>query len=443
MCLNFRRLLLQRLSKSIKMVSKGVMKEHLLLVANSMTCTGKLIGFNTGGYKALFRSFKVEVPFTTATLFVSMAMNKDIGKGVYDFLELLRETSSGEVTGRYLADVDELAEENGICLSPDLDGCMTFDDSDDVEYNFQKMIGLVNGKSGKSSWEVDPVSVKSGNWEGWGDKESTHVDNCESSATKHNVWSSWDSIQVKQKTVESENLAGDTVAWGKWKADGNSAAWDKLSHRNCWNEASKTKVDSKEGSPVWNRTASSPKSKHNQDSLFSTPGTWSSQTSGKPWGQDNANNTKRDIVQDGWRCVESPATNIWDSSSTRNANVSDSQWSGNSSKNLDSQWNGNDSNKDLDSQWCGNVTSTSNTSEGRNQSWNSRGWGSANPPGRKNQKAFSARFPGKSASQKGWNSNRALTSGRRLESLTTEEENILAELEPIMQTIKRILHDSR
>ncbi|RWW39213.1 hypothetical protein BHE74_00055477 [Ensete ventricosum] len=372
-----------------------------------------------------------------------MAMNKDIGKGVYDFLELLRETSSGEVTGRYLADVDELAEENGICLSPDLDGCMTFDDSDDVEYNFQKMIGLVNGKSGKSSWEVDPVSVKSGNWEGWGDKESTHVDNCESSATKHNVWSSWDSIQVKQKTVESENLAGDTVAWGKWKADGNSAAWDKLSHRNCWNEASKTKVDSKEGSPVWNRTASSPKSKHNQDSLFSTPGTWSSQTSGKPWGQDNANNTKRDIVQDGWRCVESPATNIWDSSSTRNANVSDSQWSGNSSKNLDSQWNGNDSNKDLDSQWCGNVTSTSNTSEGRNQSWNSRGWGSANPPGRKNQKAFSARFPGKSASQKGWNSNRALTSGRRLESLTTEEENILAELEPIMQTIKRILHDSR
>lgn len=51
-----------------------------------------------------------------------MAMNKDIGKGVYDFLELSRETSSGEATGRYLADVDEMAEENGICLSPDLDG---------------------------------------------------------------------------------------------------------------------------------------------------------------------------------------------------------------------------------------------------------------------------------------------------------------------------------
>ncbi|CAD5181109.1 unnamed protein product [Musa acuminata subsp. malaccensis] len=495
----------QRLSKSIKMVSKGVMKEHLLLVANSMTCTGKLIGFNTGGYKALFRSFKVEVPFTAATLFTpmkcferaaekcqvdslasvvsscswgknvaigtgapfqilwdkkQMAMNKDIGKGVYDFLELLRETSSGEATGRYLADVDELAEENGICLSPDLDGCMTFDDSDDVEYNFQKRIGVVNGKSGESSWEVDPVSVKSGNWEGWGDKESTHVDNCESPATKHNVWSSWDSIQVKQKTVESENLAGDTVpgedmdaqkhsgtadesvAWGKWKADGNSTARDKLSHRNCWNEASKTKVDLKEGSPVWNRTASSPKSKHNQDSLFSTPGTWSSQSSGKPWGQDNANNTKRNIAQDGWRCAESPVTNIWDSTSTRNANVSDSQWSGNPSKNLDIQWDGNDSNKDLDSQWCGNVTSTSNTSEGRNQSWNSRGWGSANPPGRKNQKTFSARFPGKSASQKGWNSNRALASGRRLESLTAEEEKILAEVEPVMLTIKRILHDS-
>lgn len=50
------------------------MKEHLLLVANSITCTGSLVGFNTGGYKALFRSFKVQVPFTAATLFVSISL---------------------------------------------------------------------------------------------------------------------------------------------------------------------------------------------------------------------------------------------------------------------------------------------------------------------------------------------------------------------------------
>jgi hypothetical protein len=54
------------------MVAKNVLKHHLILVANSMTCTGNLNGFNTGGYKATFRSLKVQVPFTESTLFVSL-----------------------------------------------------------------------------------------------------------------------------------------------------------------------------------------------------------------------------------------------------------------------------------------------------------------------------------------------------------------------------------
>jgi DNA-directed RNA polymerase-5 subunit 1 len=54
------------------MVAKDVLKDHLILVANSMTCTGNLIGFNTSGYKATFRSLKVQVPFTESTLFVSL-----------------------------------------------------------------------------------------------------------------------------------------------------------------------------------------------------------------------------------------------------------------------------------------------------------------------------------------------------------------------------------
>ncbi|KAL5701039.1 DNA-directed RNA polymerase [Ranunculus cassubicifolius] len=59
----------QRLSKSIRMVNKGVQKEHLILAANSMTCTGSLVGFNKSGYRALFRSLNVQIPFTEATLF--------------------------------------------------------------------------------------------------------------------------------------------------------------------------------------------------------------------------------------------------------------------------------------------------------------------------------------------------------------------------------------
>jgi hypothetical protein len=63
---------LQRLSTTMKTVAKGILKDHLVLVANSMTCTGNLNGFNNAGYKATFRSLKVQVPFTESTLFVSL-----------------------------------------------------------------------------------------------------------------------------------------------------------------------------------------------------------------------------------------------------------------------------------------------------------------------------------------------------------------------------------
>ncbi|WRX12496.1 RNA polymerase [Theobroma cacao] len=59
----------QRLSTSVSMVARGVLKEHLILLANSMTCAGNLIGFNSGGYKALSRSLNIQVPFSEATLF--------------------------------------------------------------------------------------------------------------------------------------------------------------------------------------------------------------------------------------------------------------------------------------------------------------------------------------------------------------------------------------
>jgi len=65
-------LILQRLSKSVTMVAKGVLKEHLILLGNNMTSAGSLIGFYTGGYKTLSRSLDIQVPFTEATLFVSL-----------------------------------------------------------------------------------------------------------------------------------------------------------------------------------------------------------------------------------------------------------------------------------------------------------------------------------------------------------------------------------
>ena len=40
-----------------------------MLLANSMTCDRNLIGFNSGGYKALSRSLNIQVLLTKITLF--------------------------------------------------------------------------------------------------------------------------------------------------------------------------------------------------------------------------------------------------------------------------------------------------------------------------------------------------------------------------------------
>uniref|UniRef100_A0A0D9YKG3 DNA-directed RNA polymerase subunit n=1 Tax=Oryza glumipatula TaxID=40148 RepID=A0A0D9YKG3_9ORYZ len=59
---------IQYLSKSVGMITKSVLQEHLTTVASSMTCTGDLHGFNNSGYKATCQSLKVQAPFMEATL---------------------------------------------------------------------------------------------------------------------------------------------------------------------------------------------------------------------------------------------------------------------------------------------------------------------------------------------------------------------------------------
>ena len=48
---------------------KCVEKALLMPLANSMTCVGNLIDFNSGGYKVLSRSLNIQVSFTETTLF--------------------------------------------------------------------------------------------------------------------------------------------------------------------------------------------------------------------------------------------------------------------------------------------------------------------------------------------------------------------------------------
>jgi hypothetical protein len=62
----------QRLPMTMNMVVKGIHKDHLVLVADRMMSTGIKKRFNNAGYKATFRSLKVQVPFTESTLFTPM-----------------------------------------------------------------------------------------------------------------------------------------------------------------------------------------------------------------------------------------------------------------------------------------------------------------------------------------------------------------------------------
>jgi hypothetical protein len=62
----------QRLSTTMKTVAKGILKDHLVPVASSTTCTGIKKRSNNAGYKATFRPLKVQVPLTESTLFTPM-----------------------------------------------------------------------------------------------------------------------------------------------------------------------------------------------------------------------------------------------------------------------------------------------------------------------------------------------------------------------------------
>ncbi|CAN6277580.1 unnamed protein product [Urochloa humidicola] len=259
----------QRLSTTVKMVSKGVLKDHLILVANSMTCTGDLIGFNTGGYKATFRSLKVQVPFTESTLFTPMKCfekaaekcdsdslgcvvsscswgkhaaigtgssfqilwnenqlksNKDYGDGLYDFLALVR-TDQEKAGYMFLDDVDYLVEENAVddvCLSPEPDGPLgkpTFEDNFE-EQAIQKGSSWENGTTMNSSWEQNTnAGNDSGDWGGWS--------NGAAAATKppDQDNSCWD---------VNSNAGNDSGDWGGWSNGAAAATKPPVQDNSCW-----------------------------------------------------------------------------------------------------------------------------------------------------------------------------------------------------------------
>jgi DNA-directed RNA polymerase-5 subunit 1 len=155
---------------TLKMVAKGILKDHLVLMADSMMSTSIKKRSNNAGYKATFRPLKVQVPLTESTLFTPMKCmrrlqrdailihwdvwshrvrgasmqrlalshllrsrnenqlksNKKYGDSLYAVLALVR-TDQEKARYTFLEDVDYLIEDNAmddICLSPELDGTL-------------------------------------------------------------------------------------------------------------------------------------------------------------------------------------------------------------------------------------------------------------------------------------------------------------------------------
>jgi DNA-directed RNA polymerase-5 subunit 1 len=66
----------------MKTVAKGILKDHLVLVADSMMNTDIKKRFNNAGYKATFRPLKVQVRLTESTLFTPMKCMRRLQKDV-------------------------------------------------------------------------------------------------------------------------------------------------------------------------------------------------------------------------------------------------------------------------------------------------------------------------------------------------------------------------
>ncbi|XP_042503791.1 DNA-directed RNA polymerase V subunit 1 [Macadamia integrifolia] len=346
----------QRLSTSVRMVAKGVLKEHLILIANSMTCTGDLIGFNRGGYKNLFRSLNVQVPFTEATLFTprkcferaaekchvdslssivascswgkhvaigtgtnfeilwnnkEMGVNQDNGIDVYNFLQLVRSSNEVESSGACLGgEIDDLGLENGdmeFNLSPRCNSNFDrpiFDEAEVVCGLDENQIAH-KGKSNVSNWEcTSSLPVESSGFRGWNTDEHLDSENADGGNPKLNVWDSrgtdkaqthgnWGTDKAKAQASRSTNPLVDSPRSGGWNTQ-NSESIDAGNPKlNVWDSWGTDKAQT-EGN--WGTDKGKAQACRSTNPSVDSP---------EPGGWNTQNSVKAD--------AGNPKLNVWDS----------------------------------------------------------------------------------------------------------------------------------
>ncbi|CAI0461874.1 unnamed protein product [Linum tenue] len=321
----------QRLSTSVTMVAKGVLKEHLFLLANSMTCAGNLIGFNSGGYKALSRSLDVQVPFTEATLFTprrcferaaekchvdalssivascswgrpvavgtgsrfdvfwdnkESSLNQDEPVDVYSFLNMVRSSKNAEdmIPGSLGVEVDDLIPVDEIDdwnLSPDRTGTdkPTFEDAAEID-----VLDQADG-----SWDVGTAKEQSF---GWGAATRTQEESG-NSGWDNSSWqmkkkpefdkpgSDW-TVNAQEETQNQESSVWGAAATKRTLEESDNSGWDKPAAWPLKNKAETDKTVSD-----WTLETAKPREKPDHQ-----------QSSG--WGAGVTRRTKEEYENSGW-----------------------------------------------------------------------------------------------------------------------------------------------
>ncbi|KAK8293876.1 hypothetical protein V6Z11_D06G218800 [Gossypium hirsutum] len=534
----------QRLSTSVSMVTRGVLKEHLMLLANSMTCCGNLIGFNSGGYKTLSRSLNIQVPFTEATLFTprkcferaaekcyddslssivaSCSWGKCVAVGTGSRFDLLwnQESGSDQMSGMDVynflhmvsgaggsnsntaclgEEVDDLMDE--WCLSPDhstgLDK-LVFEDAAEFENN-------LDGQSASANWEKD-VSLEKVSDVGWDasgwNKNAEDVDKFAAATTsseKQNEWSGWGASKSNSQDVGWDALSG----WNKNAEDGDkfaAAATSSKKQNECsdWG-ASKSKsqdVVSPKVDVGWDALSAWHKNAEDGDNFAAAASGSKKQSEWSDWGmsksksQDVSPKTdgtcmKEQTELSGWGMkkfdtrdvlpVEERASkpNGWDSGASWGIMSKESEELDASAAAPWSGWGTKDSSpkKSLD------KTSKSSSWDTQKSPECSQGWGTLNdlnqpasssgwdmPQGEDNTQSEKQHQWGQSKGSRRWASdankkNRPVKPARmmnddssmaamytvtrqRLDMFTSEEKDILSDVEPLMQSIRKIMHQT-
>ncbi|XP_045813613.1 DNA-directed RNA polymerase V subunit 1-like isoform X1 [Trifolium pratense] len=259
---------IQRLAASVRMVAKGVLREHLILLASSMTCGGNLVGFNTGGYKTLARQLNIQVPFTDATLFVSALVifelqdvscnyfpyfpnvlmqtprkcferaaekhhadslssivascswGKHVAVGTgsrFDIVWDPKEINTNEIEGmnvyNFLHMVKGLAngeEENNACLGEDIDDLL---DDENVDWDMSPQHTSGFDAVFDETFEL-PSGPTSNGWD-------SNTDQIDQTKTNSNDWSGWG--QKKSEIQDSSKSSG----WGTATNQNTESSWGK------------------------------------------------------------------------------------------------------------------------------------------------------------------------------------------------------------------------